>query len=305
MRIGMVLVLTSAVTATMACAPTGEADAPAHVLRGVFATESAEGPDDIAEIEFHADGRYRLSRGDRCVGDACEERGTFAIGGRGHALDLVVDGTQRAYSLPLEIGTVGGALRTKNASLVSGDDNLVEGQSQLVVTSLELVGRGYKLLYECSAPTIEQERQYSRARSKALCALGVGSCNVILSTAESGSPRQLLTDLDVRGSVVGYGADAQVRLNCAREGAYASNVGRGANARISIHQPFYGRQTYEQVRTLLHELGHATGRISGKGGHQPYYEGDPKDSAEWNALIESSCITSAEVRAKCGDSAKW
>lgn len=57
------------------------------------------------------------------------------------------------------------------------------------------------------------------------------------------------------------------------------------------------------VFALLHELGHATGRINAD--HGPYYDGDPTTEADWNLRIFMQCVNNDAVRTLCGDSTTW
>ena len=115
----------------------------------------------------------------------------------------------------------------------------------------------------CTEPTAAQQTEYARARSKALCALSVGRCNTLLSTAESGSPWQILSDLDTRG---------EIKLNCPPDPtddpstgtftlATTFGSGMGNQATIWIRPPFYGHPPYIEALYLIHEIGHASGRI--------------------------------------------
>lgn len=158
----------------------------------------------------------------------------------------------------------------------------------------------------CTAtPTHPQEVEYGQAMRKALCAIQVSGCNSLLGTAESSSPSQLLSDLHVRRSF---------DLNCPRAPsddpstgtftrATTFHPGDGIDTVIWLRPPFYGDSVRNQAMVLLHELGHATGRIAM--GHPGYYPHDPDTSDRWNDRIYERCIDSPEVTARCGASAGW
>lgn len=146
----------------------------------------------------------------------------------------------------------------------------------------------------CGTAGTDQQAQYDRAMRKAQCVIQTGGCSLSLATAESESPRQVLSDLDVREHFL---------LNCvAKPNSIATTYGRGqgADAIIRLRPPFYGRETWRQVVTLLHELGHATGRMAG---HGPYYDTDPTTSQGWNDKIYADCLAASIDR--CGDPVTW
>jgi hypothetical protein len=157
----------------------------------------------------------------------------------------------------------------------------------------------------CAAPSTTQQTNYGQARQRALCALGVGECGALLSTAESGSPWQLLSDLDVRG---------QIYPNCPAKSTdvpskgvltYATTVfGPGPSSTILLRPPFHDWASAEmRVIVLLHEIGHATGRIPSD--HGSNYPGDPNDSDGWDSLIGKTCLYSGEAIKKCGKPGSW
>jgi hypothetical protein len=157
----------------------------------------------------------------------------------------------------------------------------------------------------CYADTVAQRAAYGSAMAHALCVIQTGGCNTLLSAplppadAPSGdSASRVLSDLHVKENV---------KLNCVAKGAGLASTegpGRASDAIIRLRPLFYDKPKWRQVVTLLHELGHATGRIGSEyDDHDQYYPSDPLGSSAWNERIYEDCLAASTDR--CGNPGVW
>jgi hypothetical protein len=157
----------------------------------------------------------------------------------------------------------------------------------------------------CYADTVAQQAAYGSAMAHALCVIQTGACNTLLSAPlppadlpSGDSAARVLSDLHVK---------ERFKLNCVADGAGLASTegpGKASDAIIRLRPLFYDRPKWRQVVTLLHELGHATGRIGSEfDDHDQYYPSDPLGSAEWNERIYADCLAASTDR--CGHPGMW
>jgi hypothetical protein len=144
-------------------------------------------------------------------------------------------------------------------------------------------------------PPPSKEQQLADAKRKASCLLREPACRTRLSTVDADAA-STLEDLYVRGRIDANAptapADADGTVT------FATTYGTGADATILLRPPYFQTATSSgQATFLLHEIGHATGRIPGD--HGAFFKFDPTDSDMWNDTIKEECMTAA-ARQRCG-----